>query len=138
MRQIKIIKPSNQAKKINDFDVTEATNTGVTDTNGNPIYLGDIVKTMPQEATVRVLVYYPNDGTKPILYSYVRDLIPNRYIVQNIITAALKAANSRKIFSDILTDLDIEIMFDAKQFTKTVKISDEISLQITIKTLPEP
>lgn len=49
MAQIKIIKPSNQAKKINDFD-TEATNTCVTDTNGNPIYLGDIVKTMPQKA----------------------------------------------------------------------------------------
>ena len=50
MAQIKIIKPSNQAKKINGFDVTEATNTGVTDTNGNPIYLGDIIKTMPQKA----------------------------------------------------------------------------------------
>lgn len=45
-----ISKPSNKQKTINGFDVTEATNTGVTDTNGNPIYLGDIVKIMPKKA----------------------------------------------------------------------------------------
>lgn len=81
---------------------------------------------------VHVITYFPCDSKEPFLFNAAQE-IKDDTTVKKMVTAALQAASSDMAFDDILSDTDKEIIADANHFSKTVKLTNEISLQVNIE-----
>lgn len=85
---------------------------------------------------VQVIVYFSNDYNKPYLFNAEQE-IKNEETVKKMVTAAIESANADNMtYDEILSDIDKgiieEVIKQEKYFSKTVKLTDKIDMQINI------